>query len=72
MAWQPIETAPTNKSILLWGKLDGEVSGLMGVEIVVGSSQNGFYWTVDGTDYYSVTVDATHWMPLPPPPKVEA
>lgn len=72
MEWQPIETAPLNTPVLLYGMLEGEIAGLMGVEAAVGRSGNGKYWTVDGTDYYSVTVNATHWMPLPPPPKVKA
>lgn len=58
--WQPIETAPTGKMILAW---DGE-----DVEVVEWhpSLVSGGLWFSSGGPF-----EATHWMPLPEPPKGE-
>jgi hypothetical protein len=66
--WQPIETAPKDgRPILGFGICDGEVSG-RGVEPAAAVVEWCGSWTVGATDYYGVTMEATHWMPLPDPP----
>lgn len=65
MEWQPIETAPTNKTILLWNPSYGTpVTGHVLVE--------GFWGVfVPGTPMLfqpQLSIAPTKWMPLPPPP----
>lgn len=63
--WQPIETMPKDRPVLVWAKWEGEVGG-----------KEDRYHThiaenlqVYGGDFYaSWAYDATHWMPLPEPP----
>lgn len=59
--WQPIETAPKDKWILVWcsnvkscfvAMWNGEVEDFVG----------------EAHDLYIDSIDATHWMPLPEPP----
>lgn len=57
--WQPIETAPKDRTrLLLWG---GNYCWL--------GFWNGRSWSWDNGDYYDCLRDVTHWMPLPEPPK---
>ncbi len=70
--WLPIETAPKDgTSILLHGSWSGEI----GCDVPIASTV-GFWsydeWVASITDYYSVSANPTHWMPLPPPPKTTA
>ena len=54
--WQPIETAPKYEQILMLtkhGAIEGQWDGEVG---------SGYYWQI--IEWY-----ATHWMPLPHPPK---
>jgi hypothetical protein len=70
--WQPIEMVPDDVTVaLLFGELDGEISGPMcTTRTVVGiRAENGATWFLDGTDAYSVQVHAYYWMPLPEPPE---
>lgn len=64
MEWQPIETAPKDKPILLCvGNVVG--SGRFGLTQPWGPTLlNGFYF--DGADMPS---GAKYWMPLPPLPE---
>jgi len=65
--WQPIETAPKDESIILLGytphpRLEGSrrvYEGRWNVGQEQFTSTNGFMGHAD----------ATHWMPLPPPPE---
>jgi hypothetical protein len=69
--WQPIETAPRDGTrVLLWGACSGDVGGqLTGPVAVTGCfSDYAQAFEADPTDYYTVAVEATHWMPLPAPP----
>ncbi len=68
--WQSIETCPHDVSVLLYGRLTGEVNGPFDhPAIVVGKGYNRDRFYVDSTDAYYVEVDASHWMPLPELPK---
>ena len=82
MDWQPIESAPKDAPFL--AAVDGwfgEISGLAegrGLEVIEGSPDErgdpvraGLrgVWYSSGGDYYATWVRATHWMPLPEPPK---
>lgn len=71
--WQPIETAPRDGTeILVFGKWDGEVNDFTPIPADAGVARwTGGAWCAVWTDCYSVTCNATHWMPLPPPPKTE-
>jgi hypothetical protein len=54
-AWQPIETAPRDRDVLLWVP-----ASAMLADLIAGHMEVGRAWG-DGR--------ATHWMPLPEPPK---
>jgi len=64
MEWQPIETAPNGKEILVF--MEGEIFQ---------GNFEGTYWEFATADFHgcgccSGTRDyPTHWMPLPEPPK---
>lgn len=66
MEWQPIETAPKDGSWVIALLKDGDICRAAAFEfyrkIVWGTGR------VVGMNCYPETVDATHWMPLPPPP----
>jgi len=66
---RPIEMAPEDKPVLLYGRLCGEISDYFDQdEFFVGSKKYGS-WSVDGTDTYSVTCyEPKGWLPLPPSP----
>ena len=59
--WQPIETAPKDSEILVW---DGKDIWLVETEFGMYPKHNGC-----GCCSSSVHYEATHWMPLPEPPK---
>lgn len=62
--WQPIETAPSDKWILLWFvTVNPANSGVVMAQI--SSREDGKLW--DGHIYRDNR--ASHWMPLPEPPK---
>lgn len=67
--WQPIETAPKDKNVLMaWRPVDAEKRPWH-VEVViacVSSYYEGSIWT--GGMYQPVS-HVSHWMPLPEPPK---
>jgi hypothetical protein len=57
--WQPIETAPREGLILVWDGYACDVAETL--------------WESDGAPVWfngDVTVNATHWMPLPAGPDV--
>lgn len=66
--WQPIETAPRNMSkILLFIPTVEKTKAVQGRVNSYGTVWRDFEVRAD--DYGSQTTgDATHWMPLPPPP----
>ena len=58
--WQPIETAPKDgKRVLVTD----------GFEVCDAYFRSGEWWQYEcGDDWYSVSINPTHWMPLPQPP----
>lgn len=86
MEWQPIETAPRDGSQLLLMTTRGHSIGAWnsrprGPGISGGIQSPGWVAYTDGyeiddagwdtgTDYVK-SIDPTHWMPLPPPPRSE-
>ena len=73
--WRPIETAPKDRSLLCYGVVAGEVSGIHdhgSVEVAYyqpGGDFPDFDWVTVHGDAYAVWMKPTHWMPLPQPPK---
>lgn len=70
MQWRPIETAPKEVSVLVYGEWEGEIHAGDGTkDILIAKFEHG-EWYVEGGDYYASYVkNPTHWMPLPRPPK---
>lgn len=56
--WQPIETAPYAKWVLVWGPTSI-------VRSAAKYQTGGRVWWSDGR---AIDVKLTHWMPLPAPP----
>ncbi len=70
MMWQPIETAPKDGAVIVWGRYWSDEQGWM-LEPKIArwdASAFGGSWVVDHR--YPFSVRPTHWMPLPPPPEV--
>lgn len=68
MEWQPIETAPLDKSVLLWWRPINENPH---AEIVVighvSSHEPGKWWNGQRGEYQDIW-HVTHWAPLPAGP----
>lgn len=64
-AWQPIETAPRNAKILLWGKFWNDRDSFQNPLIGMWNPHEG-RWVIAGEMRFGVR--PTHWMPLPAPP----
>lgn len=60
MEWMPIESAPKDQTILLYGAKR--------LEICVGMNHSRDGWVTDTTSEWASMYPPTHWMPLPPPP----
>ncbi len=72
MNWQPIDTAPKDgESILITdGSNVGEGFYHDGSECYGHRGKAGFFWQDDRDNLLTArNAFATHWMPLPPPPK---
>jgi len=69
--WQPIETAPKDTPLLLFGLPDSS-DYVTWVELTIIS---GYWDTVEGAwcsttaDWTGPFINATHWMSLPDPPR---
>lgn len=62
--WQPIETAPHGRSVLIW-----RPSHIGDDNVFVASLSDGRWECEDGKDYYGLRGEyPSHWMPLPSPP----
>jgi hypothetical protein len=72
MKWQPIETAPTNVSILIflpnWDHYGHGVYRAIHVDMGTGQRWHTTAYAM-GRDLCS-SMNPTHWMPLPDPPQV--
>ena len=72
MEWQPIETAPKDGTIVLLLVVPKYRRGWRGISSIPlpGYAFDGldFSWVALNHDLAIGGVDATHWMPLPPPP----
>lgn len=67
--WRPIETAPKDGHILVYGIWRNELGQEdTGPSIHVVTYECGL-WEVTGGCFYQSCVDATHWQPLPKPPQ---
>jgi len=63
--WQPIETAPKNDTCVdIYSAMHGRCTEMRRTVL---SKTNIFYRPNESG--YSCVRDATHWMPLPPPPE---
>lgn len=80
LEWQPIESAPRDGThILLFGIWAGEISGVSKSPVIdIGIWTGGTsdfpgddWWSLPTGDAYACWMRATHWMPLPKPPKDE-
>ncbi|MFN8993216.1 MAG: DUF551 domain-containing protein, partial [Pseudomonadota bacterium] len=70
MTWQPIETAPKEGRILVYGGTwEGELGGKEPARVALVYAES---LCVADTCYYDAwIVDPTHWMPLPEPPETK-
>jgi hypothetical protein len=71
MSWQPIETAPKNDRLLLFGQLRQPFEGLRvnGPEVFSGYWDDiDSAWCGSGSTANGPFYNATHWQPLPAPP----
>lgn len=74
--WQPIETAPKDSLILLWGLLQphGDDAHLY-AQLDAPRRVAGYWceideaWAVAGSTWLGPWFDPTHWQPLPEPPE---
>ena len=60
MEWQPIETMPKDEKFDVWSDEFGRITNC--------SNFNGSIWDSSYPNSRRI-YDATHWMPLPEPPK---
>lgn len=66
--WQPIETAPMDRDVLLFAAETGEqFAAFYGTAMEDGDEQWVF---ARGKDIAFIVRNPTHWQPLPPPPPV--
>lgn len=66
LEWRPIESAPTNQSLLFYSPMftgNGVFEGLLKDDRLVVNADYSIY---AGSEYYP-----TYWMPLPTPPSVK-
>ena len=75
MEWQPIETAPKDRTILVYGqpsnlKVNGDVLVTYRAPLVCTAAWDELddAYVVTGGSWLGPFVDPTHWMPLPKPP----
>lgn len=72
--WQPIETAPKDRRILLYGHIDPNAP-FDGLIWTAPRPFSGYWdeideaWCCDGSTWKGPFMKVTHWMPLPEPPE---
>ena len=64
MKWQPIETAPEDRDVLVWCAYEHPDSTVPGYCIIAMQCSPGRWLTLAGND----VEQPTHWMELPEPP----
>lgn len=70
--WQPIESAPKDRPILVWGPPEDDSPKQIRAQCVV-----AFWcaclseWHLADADEEPTWIGITHWMPLPDPPTKE-
>lgn len=70
--WQPIETAPRDRRVLLWGRYWSDGQGWFSDALSGWWSAELERWEANGGLHsYSFGVRPTHWMPLPAPPQTK-
>lgn len=76
--WRPIESAPRDAYVLLWGILDPHPDQRELYANLDRPQRAGGYWCdidgawcVSGSTWVGPWIKPTHWMPLPPPPSGE-
>jgi hypothetical protein len=70
VSWQPIETVPKGKDVLLWWiPKDPNPYAEACVIGMVSAHEPGMWWNGQRGAYQSVS-HVTHWMPLPESPRV--
>lgn len=74
--WQPIETAPRDDVVLLFGRLDPlRLQGVKYGSLETPFRAAGYWgdidgaWCTVGSTWEGPWMLPTHWMPLPPPPR---
>lgn len=80
MTWQPIETAPKGRTLLLFAVTEVADNGsVLNWKMATGSWREGYTdneskkcgytpWRWDGHQLKNYEHQPTHWMPLPEPP----
>ncbi len=68
--WQPIETAPRDRAVLIWLGPDAEYDKLVIArwEDDEDFPGGGAWYPANSDGGFPIDVPATHWMPLPEPP----
>lgn len=61
--WQPIETAPKDKSIIVWD------DGIIGEGYYDGEDGSWWWANISRHDYTGSPIYPTLWQPLPAPPE---
>ena len=70
--WQPIETAPSMRNIILFAESQ-PVAGTRNWRMETGYFHTGTGWNWGGRFVASWDISPTHWLPLPePPPEARA
>lgn len=67
--WQPIETAPKDGTLILLASIDGYVMEASWFDAWYGDRANPGWMYANLDEEHGSYIDATHWMPLPEPPK---
>ena len=70
--WQPIATAPKDKTIIIFTKNENIWVVQYGQNLITGDEAFVVGTASDGDQMFIKLDDATHWQPLPQPPKEQS